>query len=136
MKKRRRTRRIYRNNNRQWDTHQCTWAMPAKGAIAIILLTILGVCYALVHISTESMASQIANEESRQAALRAELEQETAKWNALKDPSHLAVAMLGHGFHMSLPSHRQCVSMRGTGPLLVPAAGSAPAAPTAYAVNR
>ena len=114
MKKRRRAKRAYRNNNRQWDTHQCTWAMPVKGAIAIILLTILGVCYALVYISTESMAGQVASEEARHAALRAELDQETAKWNALKDPSHLAVAMLGHGFRMSQPSHRQYVSMQPT----------------------
>ena len=131
MKKRRRAKRAYRNNNRQWDTHQCTWAMPVKGAIAIILLTILGVCYALVYISTESMAGQVASEEARHAALRAELDQETAKWNALKDPSHLAVAMLGHGVRMSQPTHRQYVSMQRTGPLL-PAPRSPPAA---YAVN-
>ena len=129
--KRRKTRRTYRNRNRQWDTRQNTFAFTLK-TTAVIVFFIFGIVSWLVakH-SCESIEKEIAREENRSRQLSAELIRETARWNDLKTPRRLSETLLSHGIvGMSVPSPSRCVAMNGRAP------ARPGAAPAYYASNR
>lgn len=138
MKKKRRSplHRKYTNRNRPWDTRQHTFALTLKGTAVVVLLALAAVSWLVVRHSTESLADGIVREENRRRDLAAELQRQTALWNAKRSPESLHERLLRNGIAMSVPSSRQLVAMRGPGAVRPAGAGAAAADGAAYAANR
>jgi len=116
-RKRNKARKHRRNgrDNRIWDETVCTWAVPIKAAVFIVLGVIFMVAYAITLNSRDSLFDEIAKQETRQNDLMDDLQRETTKWQNMKTPMNLERRLLGHGIAMTSPHSGQKIVMSATG---------------------
>ncbi len=100
-------------DNRVWDETVCTWAVPIKAAVFIVLGVIFMVAYAITLNSRDSLFDEIAKQETRQNDLMDDLQRETVKWQNMKTPMNLERRLLGHGIAMTSPLSGQKIAMSG-----------------------
>ena len=129
-KKNFRRRRRNGRDNRVWDETVCTWAVPIKAAVFIVLGVIFMVAYAITLNSRDSLYDDIAKQEIRQNELMDDLQREMAKWHNMKTPRNLERRLLGHGIAMTPPRSGQRIAMSGT------SASGNERGTSSYAVNR
>ncbi len=117
--------------NRRWNDTLHVWSLPINVSLVIVGLVVLGVSYAVIRNSCDSLQSEIARQETRQEDLMDELRRERTKWDNMKTPRGLETRLLKHGIAMSSPRPGQRIAMNAA-----PARTGNAAASSEYAYTR
>lgn len=100
-----------RNKNRAWDAPTNVWVVPTRLA-AIVVLVVFGVIVqAVLTHHCKALNREIAAMETAQRKLMEDLSRERVRWNQLKTPRNLDLALNRHGIAMNHPSPMQLVHM-------------------------
>ena len=112
-----------RNKNRTWDSPTHVWVLSTRLAALVMLIVFGVILQAVLTHHCKALNREIAKLESGQRKLVEDLSRERVRWNQLKTPRNLDIALSRHGIAMTHPSPLQVVHMTPSALLPGPARG-------------